>query len=263
MLQRLKEVELLHVIMIVIMFLWASVSVVSRYLVSNELITPLSLGFYRYLFATSFIVGYFVIGKSHTITFRKEHVIEGIILFFFIVCFGYGIKNTTATSGILIYFTTAPLAMNFIAKVYYRERFHLFHFAAIVMGALGLILVTLGHVDLSVKTMFGNMLLFLTGIFWAIYSVYTSHHMKHGMSITSSMISFLVAVTLIVPFEVALGGMQRFVLNPPSMFWVLFLSLMPTAFGYLYWSRLIHRLGPSETSLYQLLIPIFGSLMAW
>jgi drug/metabolite transporter (DMT)-like permease len=165
----------------------------------------------------------------------------------------YGLTLTSATnSGWLIGLT--PLWSAVLSAIVLRERFSAWKVAGLLGGFAGaLLVVTRG--DLSAHAFgrpstIGDLLIFISTINWAIYSVVGHPIIKELGPRRATSGAMLFGAAMLTPFFIAQRGWHELPrMTPATWGALLFLSIGCSAVGYLFWYGALERVEVSRVAV--------------
>ena len=230
-------------------------------------VAPFTLAFLRWS-AAALVLSPFLWTARHRVRFYlSNHPLHWLILGFLgmWICGAgvyYALRFTTATNGTLIY-TTSPLMIILIERIFSGRATSLREIAGIVVGFLGVTIIVLkGDVGAIASTSFnlGDLMFIAAALSWAAYSVLLKGPRTAGMPVSALFATVaLSGAILLAPF-----ALWEFLSGAPMPHswsaWggiagiVVFSSLLAFS-GYQYG---IARLGASTASVFMYLLPPYG-----
>jgi drug/metabolite transporter (DMT)-like permease len=250
------------VAVLMIMTCFAANSVITRYLVLDNNVSPLTLTVIRFV---SGLVMLKIISLLMPRSFRKVQIERADIfgaLFLGIYAFSisYGYAFISASAGVLIFYTFVILTMTLFSVINDREKLTKRLILGQLLGILGVLVINYSG-NKSV-TLIGTFLMALTGISWGMHSVYC-RRVKNTFDYTYN--SFLIfGIFALLFFIIAypmLGGRSLTNLSPISLGWALYLGMISTALSYVVWHRVMKKIRASQGGIAQLLVPILAAFM--
>ena len=175
-------------------------------------------------------------------------------------CFIVAIDATSAGSGALI-ISSSPVWTAVIARAIGMEQVPLAAWSGLALSLLGTALVVLAgsaSPDFSGDTLFGNGLMLAGAILWASYTVFSRPVLQAGISATGlAFFGILVSLPL-------LWGMGYTVIDEvdwaavDGTVWItlLYSGGLSTGLAYAIWNAAVQRVGPSQTAIYNNLVPV-------
>jgi drug/metabolite transporter (DMT)-like permease len=172
----------------------------------------------------------------------------------------YALRLTTATNtGWLIGLT--PLWSALLARLLLGERFGAGKLAGLAVGFAGATLVvTRGRLDpqlLALPTARGDLLILLSTLNWALYTVMSHPMIRRLGSARATAGALLCGGLLLLPlFAAGPGPAELARLSPGGWAGVLFLGLACSGLGYLFWYAALERLEASRVAAFLYLEPL-------
>lgn len=235
-------------------------------------IPTFTLTFLRFLIAT--IILFFLLKyrtqKGEAFSVKKKHIsvflFTGIVgIFGYHVFFFIALKYTTAINSSIIG-AMNPIITTIIAAVFMTVKIPakqvagiLISFAGVVLTISGANLQVLSHFDFSK----GDLWMLVATVCWAAYGVFSKSRGKEIPPLYLTYYSFLVCTVFLIPFVIWEKPWQFLDKIPPSA-WaaVLYMSVFASVAGYLIQQISIKRIGPSRTSVFINLVPVFSMILA-
>lgn len=249
--------------------IWSGNFIVARGVYKQ--IPPISLAFYRWLFASIILLpfAYKQFKKDWNIIKQSWHYLfwislSGIALFNTFVYVGG--HYTSAINLALIGTTSSPIMANILARIFLKEKIGWYKI-------IGITLCITGVLFLLAKGDFSNLLSFQfsEGDLWVLlaafcFAVYNTLVRKKPAAISA--LSFLLAIfsigtILLLPFFIWEFHYRQSVMWSMSLTWVIiYLSVGASVICFWIWNIAIQKLGAGRTALFGNLIPIFSSIEA-
>jgi len=248
-------------------FFWALNPIVGRAV--RELISPLSLAFWRWVIALLFVLPFAWrhIGADRQVL-RESRQLLGLLGFFGVGLFAYvvywSLQLTTATNSLLLQ-STMPIMTLAMPTVLFRDRLRPLLAVSAGLSFVGIIwIVTKGKlIDLQWDAVNSGDLLALIGVF--LYSVYATFLRKvpamHHLTLLAAL--FAVGIgTLAIPYLSGLVG------NGPSLPTlavvgaVLYVGIFPSLIAYGFFNRSVALIGSVRAGVYMNLPTVFGVVLA-
>jgi drug/metabolite transporter (DMT)-like permease len=139
--------------------------------------------------------------------------------------------------------------------------------AGVLLGFFGAIyVVTNGHPGrfLDIKVGKGEVLILLSGISWAIYSVIGRDLLKSYQPLLVTTYASVIGVALMMPFFLNSPTVTvEIFTNSQSVALISFLGIFGSALAFLWYYQAVALLGVVETAIYLNFVPIFGVLSAF
>lgn len=262
-----------YVLMIFAAFFWSGAFIAGKYCIPY--IPTFTMTFIRFAAAT--VILYFMKGYSSRkaeeedrFCLEKKHVpiflFTGVVgMFGYHVLFFTSIKYTTAINASIIG-AANPIVTTLIAGVFLRQKIPGKQIVGIVISFVG-VLLTISGASLNVLRHFafdkGDLWMGLAVICWSAYAVYSKSRGKGIPPLILTYYSFLVCTILLIPFTVWEKPWE-FITQVPLLAWagVLYMSVFSSVLGYLIQQMAIKRIGPSRSSIFVNLVPVFSIVLA-
>lgn len=231
--------------------------------------SPVTITFFRFLFAT-IIVFIVVLRRGENWKIHKEDwlvmIALGVIgMVGYHIMFFNALKYTSATNASIIA-ATNPLITAILASIFINEKLSIKKIGIILLGLLGVVL-TITNWDLKVLMAFdfnkGDIMMVIGITGWAVYTIIAKKAMNKFNPLILTLYSFFVCVLVLMPFamrDIYLGGLS----NVTSKGWlsVIYMAVFPTAIGYLVQQYAIDQIGPTKSSMFSNLVPVFSIIFA-
>ncbi|MCC7572762.1 MAG: DMT family transporter [Candidatus Methanofastidiosum sp.] len=233
-------------------------------------IPPYSLAFFRFLIACPVIVAitYYLEG-SKSLRINKNEIIKFSILGLLGVTLVhaiqvYALKFTSAiNSSILINFNVPFIAI--FAMMFLGEAFNKKTAFGIFVSFIGAVIIVVnGSLSGFQKINIGDILIILTGIFWAAYSVAGKRTMEQRTPLAMTSLSFLFGTIFLFPmalFESRFSFIGEVTLVGVGS--VLYLSLLCSVYAYICWNRSMKCEKASNVAMFLYFVPVVTAIMAW
>jgi drug/metabolite transporter (DMT)-like permease len=178
--------------------------------------------------------------------------------------FLYGIKFTTAANAALLYATT-PALVSLISRYFLHERLSRLTVIGIAIAFCGAALVIFERgIDLSSGNTYGNLMIFIAVISWAIYTVAGKPMViKYGAFYTSA-VSMIGGTLLFIPL--GLYGLSTFPtasLTAGDWGGLLYLGLGTSVVSYAIWFYAIGKMGTSKVAIFSNAQPVVTTLLSF
>lgn len=264
----LKKEKNIYFLMILCSLFWAGAFIAGKIGV-NEF-PPFSLAFFRFLFATIIIFPIMIRYEDKDWRLKKSDfpVIFslGIIgMFGYHALFFIALKYTTAINSSMIAGTN-PMITSILASLLIGEGLGLKRLGAILIAFSGVILtISNGQIEAIKNISFniGDIIMLCAVVCWAVYSVISKKVMPKYSPLIITSYSFLVCLLALIPFAL----FEKPLTYLPNITWrgwvsVLYMSVFASVIGYLVQQISIKAIGPSKTSVFINLVPVFSILLS-
>lgn len=258
----------IYFLMVLTTIFWAGAFIAAK--LSVPFIPVFTLTFLRFFIAT--IVLYFVIlikeGKIYKMTKMDIPVFlfTGIIgMFGYHIFFFTSAKYTTAINSSIIG-ASNPILTTILSIILLKDKITYKRILGIILSFIGVFL-TITNANLSAISSIsfnkGDILMLIAVVFWAVYSIYSKKVMPNYSPIILTFYSFLFCTIFLIPF-VIYENPAKFIISVPyySYLAVLYMALFASVIGYLVQQIAIKQIGPSKTSVFINLVPIFSIILS-
>lgn len=184
--------------------------------------------------------------------------LTGTTLYYALQNLGMSFTSVSSTSLIL---SIVPVLTAVLAVIFLKERLTPRRTIGIFLVTAGMVLVALnsGSDSGSSNPLLGNILVFLAGLSWAVYTI-----QGRKMSTTYPALVMTTATTgagllFLLPFagwEAAVSGLPHFTLSGVGL--ILYLGIIASALTMFLWNYSLHTLSASVASTFINLVPIIG-----
>lgn len=234
-------------------------------ILSNK-IDPFLFNFIRYSIAGLALAPFVLRNK---ISIERKDLIKILFLGFVgIALFGVlnfaGVKLSSAANNAVL-LNSWPLLAVLMAPFSIREKITKKDVAATLIGFAGVVLITTQGVGIDnlLKSEFftGNILILLSGLCLAVYSIFSKRYIKKYGSLNTTFYAILAAGIILLflsTLRQKLFLITQISLN--SFFLILWVALPTTALTYIVWFKSINKIGLAKTNSFFFLIPISGIL---
>ncbi|MHA1462463.1 MAG: DMT family transporter [Candidatus Heimdallarchaeota archaeon] len=258
--------------LVFIVVTWASPNVVGRYL--SQQVNPLSptqISALRYLpAAITLLLVCFASRRTKSLfeTLKKKYlhlIIASIILASFVLLQMYSVKYTTASVSAFL-LNVNPVITFVLSMIILKEKHRWWGSVGVFIAVIGVFFIAVPLADISQifasEYILGNLLAFLSGAAWAIYSIYLKRFLKEEDFIVTSTwnLTFSAIILTVVMFIV--DGWFTFTPSTTDILLTTFLGIVPTAISFTLWFETIKRIPVQKASVFQFLIPIIATILA-
>lgn len=233
-------------------------------------LSPITLIFARFAIGTALLImilllrGKFVFPPSQA--YPRLFVMGLIGVFIHQMIQVHALTLTTAVhTGWLI--GIIPIWSAILAAIFLREKFGILKLAGLALGFLGAILVVIrGNHEgsfLALPSTRGDLLILLSTINWAIYTILGRKTIQNVGSLRATAIVMLFGWLLMVPFFAMSSGWREFV-HLSSAGWgaLLFLGVACSGLGYLFWYGALEHLEASRVASFLYIEPVVTLIAA-
>jgi len=243
---------------------WAGSFVAVRLAVKE--ISPVYLGFLRFLVATPFMVLILLLSKKETRLPAKELLslsvlgLTGVTLLYIFQFIG--IEYTTAsTSAVLI--NTNVIFIVLLSATFLKEKFPLRKSAGIALSFAGVLVVIFAQmtnesIAFSNVFLIGCIFIILSAFCWAIYSIVGKKLLDKYDPFTVTTYAFVLGTIFFLP--IVLPDITDVIQGVSFNGWmaILYLALICSVFGYVAWYYALSRIEAGRAAVFLNLIPLFS-----
>lgn len=248
---------------------WAGSFVAVRMTVKE--ISPVDLGFLRFLVATPFMVLILLLSKKETRLPAKELLslsvlgLTGVTLLYIFQFIG--IEYTTAsTSAVLI--NTNVIFIVLLSATFLKEKFPLRKSAGIALSFVGVLVVIFAQmtnesIAFSNVFLIGCIFIILSAFCWAIYSIVGKRLLDKYDPFTVTTYAFVLGTIFFLP--VVLPDITDVIQGVSFNGWmaILYLALICSVFGYVAWYYALSRIEAGRAAVFLNLIPLFTIVISF
>ncbi len=255
-------------IMLLATIFWAGAFIAGKFSISE--FPVFSLVFFRFLIATIIVFTIMIrVEENWKITKKdlKMFLTLGIVgMVGYHVFFFLSLKYTTATNSSLIG-ATNPIVTTVLACIFLREKITYKSIIGIMISLFGVMLITTnGNVNilLNFKFNIGDILMIIAVVCWATYGIISKKALEIYSPIKITSYAFLTCVIILLPL-VIMEKPWVYLPNTSINGWiaVIYMAIFPSVCGYLIQQISIKKIGPTKTSLYINLVPVFSMILAF
>ena len=251
---------------------WSGNFVVGRLASVESLVSPLSLGFYRWVIAFTILTPFCLSKALKEFSFLKKQpgtvfliILTGPTLFNTLVY--VGLTSTTVINALLIISTTPMLIILFNRFIYSTET-NFYQMLGILISLIGVSYVIVkGNYQNIFQSDFytGDLFILLAVTSWALYSIFLKKNETGVSGFSFLYISFGLTVILLFPvylYDVLyLGNFLQ--VNKQSLLVVGYTGIFPSIFSYICWNTGVALIGANRSGPFLHLMPIFGGILAF
>jgi drug/metabolite transporter (DMT)-like permease len=248
---------------------WAGSFVAVRMTVKE--ISPVDLGFLRFLVATPFMVLILLLSKKETRLPAKELLslsvlgLTGVTLLYIFQFIG--IEYTTAsTSAVLI--NTNVIFIVLLSATLLKEKFPLRKAVGIALSFVGVLVVIFAQmanesIAFSNVFLIGCIFIILSAFCWAIYSIVGKRLLDKYDPFTVTTYAFVLGTIFFLP--VVLPDITDVIQGVSFNGWmaILYLALICSVFGYVSWYYALSRIEAGRAAVFLNLIPLFTIVISF
>ena len=243
--------------------IWGCVGIVTRALYSYGL-GAVDITFVRAMLTVIFMFVFLVIFRRDLLKIKLKHIPifigSGIASFlFFNYCYMSSInENSLSVACILMY--TSPIWVTIISAFAFKERITAKKIAALVLALGGCALVSFQG-ETKITTL-GLVYGILSGIGYALYTIFGRIGVKYYSSITVTFYTFVFATIGGLPFVVT-GKLPSLILQPDCFGWCVAAAVFSTIIPYLLYTFGLTKIQSSTASIISIVEPIMATVVGF
>ncbi|MCA1927110.1 MAG: DMT family transporter [Calditerrivibrio sp.] len=257
-----------YLLLVLTSLFWSGNFVLSKGI--NQLIPPISLGFWRWLIAGIILLPFSVKFLLSDIKLIKKNIlyinllaILGVSTFNTLIY--TAVHYTSAINAILIN-SFVPIIILLVSFVIYRDKPSFRQISGIIISMVGIFNIMLrGEITKIFELSFnrGDILVIIAAFVWAVYTVLLKSFPKglHPLSFLQSIIIF--GIIYMFPFYIneylTVGG---FTLNIKTIGSILYVSIFASVIAFIFWNRAVKEVGANKAGPFVHLMPVFGTILA-
>lgn len=248
---------------------WGGTFVAAR-VVTQEL-PPFSASLWRFVIASTVLTALVVLHEGGLPRLRRRQVVPVVLLgltgvFAYNVFFFLGLKTITAGRAALIV-ANNPVFIALFSALIFRERLSIANGIGILVCLAGaVIVISRGNPGLLLSGGIGRGELFILGCVasWVSYSLIGKVILRDLSPLAAVTWSCLIGAAALLPFAWREGLVRQTGLASPAA-WagLLFLGVLGTAVGFLWYYEGIRAIGPSRAAVFINFVPVSGVLFGW
>ncbi len=257
-----------HVWLTLCVFFWSGNAVVGK--AATDHMPAFSLSFWRWVVALVIIIPF---GYPQVV--RQWEFYRGNWRFLFVIAFlsvalyntfQYWALNWTSAINVGVISASLPIMILLMTTVIGAEKPNRFQYVGAVIATAG-VLYVISRSDLRVlanlSVNFGDGLILLAVIGWAIYSVLLKRvppHIEHVGLLTVLIVFGLIGIVPFYLWDLLQGHV--FALNVTTASVILYVGLFPSVLAYVFWNHAVSVGGANLAGIFVNLIPVFVTLLA-
>ncbi|WP_165908218.1 DMT family transporter [Hydrogenispora ethanolica] len=256
---------LIHLELLWVVALWAGTFVATKMVLAQ--IPPAASALLRYVIAAAILVGFNLRNRERVA--REDYPVflglglTGVTLYYLLQHYGIGL-TTASDAAVLI--SLSPVFIGIISWLWLGEKLKASGGTGLVLALAGAILVIGNGKALGSQPparLWGNCLILLTAVSWAVYSVWGKRMLVKYQPLTLITATTIIGAVLLVPF--ALPELSS--LRPAQWTWLTWLNLLylggaASVYGYLAWYRGLERLPAVTVGSYLYFRPLLTGWIA-
>lgn len=260
------------IMLLICIISWGSVYPAGKVILAN--MSDYSLALWRFLISCVGLTIYCLLTRQAfpKLTFR-QYVVLFVIGLIGITGFNLGLfiglKSTSATNGALIS-SLSPLVTSVIAAQLNRKKLTGRQWFSLIVSLCGVAtVITDGSLDnlMHLSLNRGDLFIFGAMLSWSLYTV-LSQYVSHWLSpIMFTLVTMFAGTIGLIVVCAALNPESPFLavahLPAFSLILLLYISIVATVMGYVFWIQGVKTFGPAGASMVYNLVPVFAALVAY
>lgn len=179
----------------------------------------------------------------------------------------YGLKASTASNAALL-IGVEPIGIVILSALFLREHINVYRAVGIVFALAGAMMIVNNGIPLFTNAyslyLEGDVLLVLSGICFATYSVAGKRVISRHSTILITFITGAFSLVGYIPFAITEGSSLTLSSNFwQSLPWVIYLGIFVTLLSYFWWNKSLQYLEASQIAVFINLQPLVGVLLGW
>ena len=190
-----------------------------------------------------------------------------VALFQTTIMFGsmlYGMKFVTAgKTAVLLY--TMPIWTILLVHFYLKEEINRSRWRGIASGCVGILCIlgwdTLVHQNVSI--LFGESLIIIGAISWAISNIWVKRRMVTENTYMLSGIQLIIGSLGLALLAIPTEGVFNITWTAESIYAILFTAIIASTLDFTIWFYLLKNMDINTATFSSMLVPVFGLLFDW
>ena len=248
---------------------WGGNAVGARFFAGS--VPPFTLSLIRLTLSTLIILPFiYPLLRKEWGMAKKHYRLIGLLTVTGVVGFNlitYWAAHYTVAVNIGLINSTTPFFMVILSYLLMKEKMNPKLVAPIAISFLGILwIMAQGSFENLLGLQFnpGDLIMIVAVLFWAVYSIYVK---KTGGALSSLSLfgycSILGTLMLIPASYIELLSTSIKPIGPQEVIGLLYLGIFPSIGSFLFWNRAVLLVGPSRSSIFQNLIPVWGAMLAF
>lgn len=240
--------------------------------VTKSEISSIDIGFLRFVVATPLMILVLFLTKKNIKTPSKKEMIPlsvlgltGVTLLYIFQFTGVHYTNAS-TSAVLI--NTNVVIIAILSAYFLKEKFTIKKSTGILLSFLGVIIIVSGQmtnetISFNNTFLMGCILILLSAVCWAVFSVVGKKLLKKYDTITLTTYAFVLGTIFYLPFvnKDIINVVQT--INFNVWLAIIYLGVFCSIFAYLAWYYAISKTEASKSAVFLNLIPVFTIIMSF
>jgi drug/metabolite transporter (DMT)-like permease len=257
-----------YILLLLTMLIYAGNLLVGKTVTAE--MPPFTLAFLRFCVALLFMIPLGMIDiKKNSSIWKKEWKLlivlslTGIVFFNALIYFSL-VHTTSINAGIIQGLT--PIYSVILSYFILKERLTKIQLGGVMLSLIGVFwVITKGSVETIRELSFniGDLTMCLAMFSWAVYSVFIKQHNKkfplHGLVL----MMMLIGVVFLMPLAMLeWKQLQDINWNASVILSLLYVGIFPSVVALLFWNLAVKEIGPSRSSVFINLVPVFTAIGA-
>ncbi len=251
---------------------WSGNFVIGRFSSLENIVSPLSLAFYRWVIAFLILTPFCLQKAVKELPLLKKQpgmifliILTGPTLFNTLVYLG--LTATTVINSLLIISTT-PMLIILLNKLLYKAQTNIFQMIGIFISLIGVCyVITKGSFQniFDSEFYFGDLFILLAVISWALYSIFLKKNETGVSGFSFLYLSFVFTVILLFPvYLYDIFIQDNFIsIDQKTLLVIGYTGIFPSIISYMCWNTGVALIGPNKSGPFLHLMPIFGGILAF
>ncbi|MDC3149280.1 DMT family transporter [Alphaproteobacteria bacterium] len=251
---------------------WSGNFVIGRFSSLENIVSPLSLAFYRWVIAFLILTPFCLQKAVKELPLLKKQpgmifliILTGPTLFNTLVYLG--LTATTVINSLLIISTT-PMLIILLNKLLYKAQTNIFQMLGIFISLIGVCYVIAKGSFQNIfdsEFYFGDLFILLAVTSWALYSIFLKKNETGVSGFSFLYLSFVFTVILLFPVYLYDIFIQDNFINidQKTLLVIGYTGIFPSIISYMCWNTGVALIGPNKSGPFLHLMPIFGGILAF
>ena len=251
---------------------WSGNFVIGRFSSLENIVSPLSLAFYRWVIAFLILTPFCLHKAVKELPLLKKQpgmifliILTGPTLFNTLVYLG--LTATTVINSLLIISTT-PMLIILFNKLLYKAQTNIFQMLGIFISLIGVCYVIAKGSFQNIfdsEFYFGDLFILLAVTSWALYSIFLKKNETGVSGFSFLYLSFVFTVILLFPVYLYDIFIQDNFINidQKTLLVIGYTGIFPSIISYMCWNTGVALIGPNKSGPFLHLMPIFGGILAF
>lgn len=257
-----------YLLLVIAALFWGGNFVAGRATLSE--VPPVTLSFLRWSLALLLIMPftYRDIRANYKLYLKYWHTILGmgfLGIAVFTAAVYFAIQHTTAINASILS-SSSPLMIVIVAYFVLGEKMNRSQIGGIMLSLIGVLwIVSKGNLAQLGQFQWnpGDLLMLAANLIWAFYSILLRKTAGHIPGLTGFALSIAAGVFFLLPASLVELQFQEVHLAS-SQVWlsVIYLGIFASVIAFFFWTLSVQQLGPSKSSPFLNLVPLFATLFA-